>query len=248
MLIKDHLSRSGEHLFRWRSYVLLAFAPFFIYAAYQGETVERFLGESAGEAYEMFAVIMVIAGELIRILTVGFVPRGTSGRNTAGQLAEALNTTGLYSVVRNPLYLGNCMMYLGVAMFSQNIALAVILALVLLPYYERIIAAEEAFLTEKFGAPYIDWAAWTPAFIPRFTGFVPPLMPFSLRSVIRREQASIFGAVLALYLMELGMHHLGQDPEPLGPVWHWGMGLVTLMFLIAQLLKKRTRLLSAEGR
>ncbi len=248
MLIRDHMSQSGKHLFRWRSYVLFAFLPFFVYAAFQGEVLEKIWGDTMGEAFEWFAIGMMVLGEGIRIATVGFVPRGTSGRNTHGQVAEVLNTSGLYSVVRNPLYLGNCLMYVGLALFSQNLALAVILALVLLPYYERIISAEESFLAEKFGAPYTDWAARTPAFIPRVTGFVAPSMPFSLRSVIRREQASVLGAVVALYLMELGFHHIGPEQEKMSAAWHWVMGVTVLMFLLAQFAKKRSTMLTVVGR
>lgn len=248
MLIRDHMSQSGKHLFRWRSYVLVAFLPFFVYAAFQGEVLEKMWGGPLGDAFEGFAVGMMILGEGIRIATVGFVPRGTSGRNTHGQVAEVLNTSGLYSVVRNPLYLGNCLMYVGLALFSQNIALAVILALVLLPYYERIISAEETFLAEKFGTSYTDWAAQTPAFLPRLSGFVAPAMPFSLRSVIRREQASILGAVAALYLMELGFHLIGPDDEAMAVQWHWIMGATVILFLAAQIAKKRSTLLTVVGR
>ncbi|MGB8874133.1 MAG: hypothetical protein WCC75_12145, partial [Desulfobaccales bacterium] len=45
----------------------------------------------------------------------GLPPRGTSGRNTQGQVAETLNTTGIYSLVRNPLYLGNFLIWLGLS-------------------------------------------------------------------------------------------------------------------------------------
>ncbi|MGC9453013.1 MAG: methyltransferase family protein, partial [Oceanipulchritudo sp.] len=45
---------------------------------------------------------------------------GTSGRNTKQQVAYSLNTTGFYSVVRNPLYLGNFFMYLGIALFTHH--------------------------------------------------------------------------------------------------------------------------------
>ena len=50
---------------------------------------------------------------------MGFAPRGTSGRNTLGQVAEVLNTSGMYSVVRNPLYLGNFVIWLGLALFIK---------------------------------------------------------------------------------------------------------------------------------
>ncbi len=248
MLLKDHLSASGARLFRWRSYVLLAFAPFMLLAVFQGERVEAMLGEGLGDAYELACIALVMAGEAIRILTVGFVPRGTSGRNTRGQLAETLNTSGMYALVRNPLYLGNCMMYLGVVLFTQHVGLALVLALVLLPYYERIIAAEERFLVQSFGQTYEDWAAKTPAFLPRLTGWKAPALRFSLRTVIRREHASVYGAIVALYLIELGLHNLGATPEAFATGWHWVLGVATVLELVVIAVKRGTTLLNVAGR
>lgn len=248
MRLTDHMSRSGASLFRWRSYLPLIFLPFLIDAAFRGEQVEAALGKTWGEVFEVACIGLVMLGQALRMLTVGHVPRGTSGRNVTGQLAEALNTTGIYSMVRNPLYLANCIMYLGVALFSQSLIAALVMALVLLPYYERIIAAEEVFLSAKFGAVYDDWAARTPAFVPRLSGWVASSLPFSWRTVIRREQSSVYGAVVALYLMELGLHTLGPGAGPMSPVWHWVLGIATGLEVAAFLTKRHTRLLSVEGR
>ena len=248
MRLTDHMSRSGTRLFRWRSYLPLVLLPLLIDAAFRGKQVEAALGEAWGGAFELACIGMVMFGQGLRVLTVGQVPRGTSGRNVSGQLAEALNTTGIYSVVRNPLYLANCIMYLGVALFSQSLIAALVVALVLLPYYERIIAAEEVFLSAKFGAVYDDWAARTPAIVPRLSGWVPSSLAFSWRTVIRREQASVYGAVVALYLLELGLQTLGPGAEPMSPLWQWALGIATVLEVTAFLLKRHTRLLSVEGR
>jgi protein-S-isoprenylcysteine O-methyltransferase Ste14 len=246
MLIRDHMAQTGATLFRWRSFVLLAFAPAIVWAVMQGEQVEAVVGPFWGETFEVFAFLMVALGQLGRILTVGFVPVGTSGRNTGAQRATRLNTTGVYSVVRNPLYLFNCMMYLGVVLYAQSLVLALVLALVLLPYYERIIAAEEAFLTERFGADYTSWAARTPAFIPRLSGFIAPDMPFSWRTVVRREHASVFAAIVVLYAITLG-NHWGNAAESL--FWlHIVMAVAVVAEVACVFLKKRTTVLDVAGR
>jgi protein-S-isoprenylcysteine O-methyltransferase Ste14 len=250
MLIRDQMAHTGAKLFRWRSYVLLAFVPAIIWATWQGEALETALGAFWGELFEVFAMALVVLGEAVRILTVGFVPAGTSGRNTgAGQVAARVNTTGAYSLVRNPLYLGNCLMYLGVVLFAQSLVIAVTFALILFIYYERIIAAEEAFLATKFGAEYTDWAAVTPAFIPKVTGWHAPDMAFSWRSVVRREHASIYAAVVALFLVEAGLTLLSPDAtETLDIGWIVVLGAATVLELVALILKKRTRVLNAAGR
>lgn len=246
MLIRDHMAQTGASLFRWRSFVLLAFLPAIVWAVMQGEQVEASVGPLWGEAFEVLAVTLVLLGQAGRILTVGFVPGGTSGRNTAAQKATRLNITGVYAMVRNPLYLFNCVMYLGVVLYAQSLVLALIFVLVLIPYYERIIAAEEAFLTERFGDEYTAWATRTPAFIPRLSQWQAPDMTFSWRTVVRREHASIFGALVALYLITLAQHW-GDPAEPAG--WlHGAMAVAAVVELACLWLKKRTRLLDVAGR
>lgn len=251
MLIDDQMARSGAWLFRWRGYLPLAVLPFVLLAATSGEPVEAALGETWGDLYEGVALAVIGAGQALRIATVGFVPRGTSGRNAAaGQVAEVLNTTGLYSIVRNPLYVGNCLMYVGVALFAQSLVLAVILGLVLIPYYERIIASEERFLRDRFGAVYEAWAAETPAFIPAPRLWVAPGLRFSWRSVVRREQASVLGAVTAIYLIALGQHVWSGEQAVEGTPWdlHATMAAAIALKTVALVLKRKTRLLDDDGR
>lgn len=239
-MLSDRMVATGHVLFRWRSYALLVFLPLFVWAVRDGESIEAHWGEAAGETVEVLAILMVILGEALRIATVGFVPRGTSGRNTAvGQVASVLNTGGLYSQTRNPLYLGNCLMYLGAALFTQHLWVVAVLCLSLILYYERIIAAEESFLVGKFGQPYRDWAAETPAFLPRLHGWRAPGMPFSPKTVIRREHSSIFGGLAILYLIELGLHNLPDGSDGIAPGWHWLMALAAVLELLAITAKKR---------
>lgn len=247
MLLKDHMSASGAHLFRWRSYLPMVFIPLIALTLRHGEVVEMRLGDGFGDLYEAFFAFMIIAGEGVRIATVGFVANGTSGRNTTGQIADNLNVTGLYSLVRNPLYLGNCMMYLGVAGSSDNLMLTLVLGLVLALYYERIISAEETFLEQKFGQSYRSWAATTPTFFPRLTGWVRADRAFSVKMVIRREHPSIYGAIVALYLTALGQHSYGAHREPFAPGWHWVMALATLAILAVLVIKRRTNLLAVAS-
>lgn len=248
MRLADHLAHTGDSLFRWRSYILLAFVPLIAWSATGGERIEALLGDTAGDAFEVLALAVVFLGCALRILTLGFVPAETSGRNTAqGQLAATLNTSGAYAAVRNPLYLGNCLIYVGIVLFSQNLWLATIMALALVPYYERIIAAEERFLSERFGAAYADWAARTPAFWPRLGALTWPDRPFSLRNVIRREHVTVFGAITALYLLELALHRLSADPEPMERGWHVVMAVAVVAELAVRLVRRKTRLLHPES-
>jgi protein-S-isoprenylcysteine O-methyltransferase Ste14 len=72
-------------------------------------------------------------------------------------VAEVLNTTWMYSLVRNPLYLGNFIIWLGLALFINVWWCTIIVILSFILFYERIIFAEEKFLREKFGKTF-KWA------------------------------------------------------------------------------------------
>ncbi|UKI18106.1 MAG: isoprenylcysteine carboxylmethyltransferase family protein [Bacteroidales bacterium] len=135
---------------------------------------------AATHHYEILCFVVSLLGLAVRAFTVGYTPANTSGRNVAEQVADQLNTTGLYSVVRNPLYVGNFLMWLGIAMLTMNLWFIISFILLFWVYYERIIFAEEQFLTNKFGSVYTDWADKTPCFIPRLKGYVAPKLPFRL--------------------------------------------------------------------
>ena len=248
MLIKDHLADMGETLFRWRSFVLTLFIPVVAYATWNGEVIEGTLGEGAGEIYETVCLLLVIGGLALRAYTVGHVPARTSGRNTKGQVADALNTTGIYSVVRNPLYLGNALSYVGVALYPQWIWVGVAMAVVLIFYFERIIAAEERFLLGKFGDEYQDWASRTPAFFPRFRNWQSPALPFSWRSVVRREHPTWLGAVCILYLLELLSTSVEGEPVAGETGWHILFAAAIIGQIIVTLMKKKTAFFRVEGR
>jgi protein-S-isoprenylcysteine O-methyltransferase Ste14 len=245
MLLGERMREGGGRLFRWRSFVLAIFLPLLALAARKAEPIEQLLGEFWGDLYEFGCIALVLAGLALRAFTVGFVPAKTSGRNTRGQVAASLNTTGMYSVTRNPLYLANCMIYLGVILYSQDLLLALAFGLFLALYYERIILAEEAFLLERFGDTYRGWAAEVPAFVPRLRGWRPPALPFSLRTVLRREYPTWLAAILSLAAIDIAADYFENDFN-----YDWiaivVLGLVG--YLILHMLNRRTHLLRVAGR
>lgn len=249
MLLDRHLAQSGSVLFRWRSFVPLLFLPFLILALRQLEPVERFAGDAVGDAFEYLCLSIILAGLSLRAFTVGFVPGRTSGRNTGGQVADVLNTTGIYSLTRNPLYLRNCLAYVGVVLFTQDLLTAFLFTLMLALYYERIIMAEETFLLARFGEDYAAWTARVPALVPRLSGWRPPALPFSARTVLRREYPGWFAAVPALLVIEaLGDLLEGETGALLDPGWAIA-GLVALtVYVTLRTLKKRSTFLHVEGR
>lgn len=247
MALQEELEKEGNWLFKYRSYLPIALLVVGL-GAYVVKTVcggQEVVGH--WNIYEYVCLAVSLLGLAVRIVTVGHTPAGTSGRNTEGQVADCLNTTGIYSLVRNPLYLGNFLMYLGIAMLTMSAWFVMAFMLLYWLYYERIIFAEEQFLHRKFGTDYLTWAARTPAFFPRITHFVPSKLPFSWKKVLKKEKNGVFALFLVFCIFDVTGKWAGgtQDYN----IFLASMAVATGMgYLILKIIKKHTNLLDEEGR
>jgi protein-S-isoprenylcysteine O-methyltransferase Ste14 len=242
----EELTRSGRWLFRWRSYLPLAFITLALWSA--ATQSDASMSPSARRWWDFACLGVSAIGFCIRAWTVGHTPRGTSGRGTRGQEAETLNTDGVYSTVRHPLYLGNFFMGLGVALFPMLWWLSVIYALAFWLYYERIMLAEEAFLRDRFGSSFLRWAEVTPAFIPSLERYRPAELPFSLRNVLRREYNGAFAVVASLFLLDAaGVWH-AEGHLAAHPRWIWIAAVGAALWLVALAVKRGTAWLEVPGR
>jgi protein-S-isoprenylcysteine O-methyltransferase Ste14 len=246
MGLREEFEETGTWLFRRRGYLPLLLFPLLLVAADRSAYP---LGDHRLDlAWELVVVLVALTGLGLRVATVGFVPRDTSGRSTATPQAESLNTSGLYSVVRHPLYLGNYLMWLGVALFPRSWWPPVIVSLVFWLYYERIMFAEEEFLRRKFGALYTTWASTTPAFLPRFARWRPPGVPFCLLTVLRREHSSLLALIASLTALEVATDHAYTGRLVLDPLWGTAFAVTLVLCLAVRAVKHRTRLLHVEDR
>src|SRR4029078_2894635 len=187
-------------------------------------------------------------GLFVRVMTIGFVPAQTSGRNTAEQVAAQVNTTGMYSIVRHPLYLGNFLIGLGIALVQAAWWLPVIYSLAFWIYYERIMFAEEAFLEQKFGATYRRWGAATPPFLPRLAQGREPDLPFSWLHVLGRE----YTALMLLILCHAGQEFFERLIIDHRIVWEFFWATLLFgglaMYFSLRLIHRKTQLFRMPGR
>jgi protein-S-isoprenylcysteine O-methyltransferase Ste14 len=253
MSLHDTMVKHGHTMFRYRSYLPLLIIPPVLIAMKESLWVEDMIGDGLEDIWVGLCFFISAFGLFIRAYTVGHVPGGTSGRNTSSQRAFKLNTTGMYSIVRNPLYLGNFIIILGVLLSIKVWWLVALGALGFFIYMERIILAEEKFLTENYGAGYAEWRSKTPAIWPDFNLWQKPELPFSLKTVLKREYPGMIAVGAAFFVTEF-LTDIVFEGEQFGEwlkddfVWPAGFSLILIFGLTLRYLKKKTNFLKVEGR
>ena len=245
MALIHSFEKSGNTLFRRRGPMPVILFILAVPVTYF--TNYSYLSNGITIALSISAVVISIIGFLIRAYAIATTPKGTSGRNTKEQVAESLNTSGIYSVVRHPLYLGNYLMWIGIVMFTFNIYFFFIVSLAFWLYYERIMFAEERFLEKKFGDVYLDWSKTVPAFIPSFKNYKKKEILFSFKSVLRREYSGVLATALGFAFIDLlRLYFIEKRIE-----WQRvSVYAVIVAFLLVIILRtfKHAGLLNEEGR
>ena len=203
MSLSETMKKQGDFLFRSRSYLPIAFIPLILIALIKSEYAELAFNERVDTIWEIFCIVLSFFGLAVRCLTLGYVPRGTSGRNTRCQTAESLNTTGMYSIVRHPLYLGNIIIIMGILLFVELWWFAFLGLIGCLLYHERIIFAEEEFLRKKWSNTFLEWSRKTPLLWPKFKNWQKSNLPFSFKSVLRGEHSTFFSIVAAYTFFDI---------------------------------------------
>ena len=97
MALQEQLQRQGDYLFKYRGYLPIIFLVFAL--AVRGHYMHYGSNNSAvissiSAFMQSIAFYVGLFGIIVRLYTVGFTPKNTSGRNTKeGQIANVLNTT-----------------------------------------------------------------------------------------------------------------------------------------------------------
>lgn len=249
MLIRDVIKMQGEVLFRYRGYVPLFLAPLVLIALHESGWMEVRYGDLAAGIYEGMCLLISMIGVALRVVTVASLPRRTSGRNTdKGQVADALNTTGMYSIVRHPLYLANSLVLLGALLVTGSLWLTLVGLLGCCLHYERLMHGEEDFLLKQYGDQFVAWANRTPAFFPRLSLWRSPAMSFCWRTALKREYLTAFGLIAVFTVLDYAKELLGKGRFEY-EIWTAPLFLCALcLFLIVRYLRKQTRVLHVDGR
>ncbi len=183
-------------------------------------------------------LLLALGGQMIRVLAVGYSFPGTSGRETYLR-ADSLNTTGIYSLVRNPLYIGNFFIFCGVVtVFSNGFAL-LMFALFSVVQYHFIIRAEETFLNNRYGQEYHAYLQRVRRIFPAFSGYQANRNPFSLKKVIFKEKDSLFNLLIMILLLLVYKEKVFTGAVTHTLFYSTAAGVLTAIYILVKVLKKR---------
>src|SRR5262249_162596 len=102
-------------------------------------------------------------GSLLAV--VGLIVRGVAASSLRKH--ETLVTSGLYAVVRHPLYLGSIFIIPALFVAAPSLLAAAIGALYFALFYPAAVQREEQKLQARYGAVFDEYATRVPRFVPR---------------------------------------------------------------------------------
>ncbi len=158
-------------------------------------------------------LVFAAIGELIRISGV----RVAGGRTRTRKVgARKLCIGGIFSYVRNPLYLGNVVIYLGFALFAGGPWVFYLMLIALIYFviqYGMIISLEEKTLADLFGEDYQEFKKNVPRLFPRFTAWQPDktIERVSWNKVFRSEKSTLINQcvfLIVVLIKEIIVHRL----------------------------------------
>jgi protein-S-isoprenylcysteine O-methyltransferase Ste14 len=186
------LTRVGGWLFRHRTVIPLPIAlALIILPPANSSVVLLWLG-----------VLAVVFGELLRLTAVRHI--GTISRTRTDRLGP-LVASGPFRWVRNPLYIGNAALWIGLALVARLPWLVAPIALLLALEYHAIVRWEEQLLAERLGQPYRDYMRAVPRWFPRPpppSGNSAPLT-FNWQETLFSERGTLIAIVGGLVLLWL---------------------------------------------
>lgn len=145
---------------------------------------------------------IVFAGEAMRLWAVQHI--GVISRTRSDRLGPLIST-GPFSLVRNPLYLGNIALWAGFAVSARLVWLAPLIIVVVGLEYHAIVRWEEQLLAARFGDSYRAYAARVPRWVPTLAraAHAPSPSVYSWRETFFSERGTLLAIAAGFVLLYL---------------------------------------------
>lgn len=160
----------GNFFFKYRNFLFI-----FLYLALFIPSAPLFTEEKFGSNYQLYPLIIglfiTILGQLIRGVTIAlaYIVRGGKDKKVH---ADDLVTEGIFKHCRNPLYVGNILMLVGVGILINSLLFTAVFIPLFLFIYQAIVLAEENFLRGKFGPQFDAYCNRVSRWLINFNGII----------------------------------------------------------------------------
>ena len=189
-------SRLGGWLFRQRTWLPLPLAAALLFIPPESDTSDPSLW--------ITGALIVALGEAIRLWAVHHI--GAISRTRSDRLGP-LVSSGPFAVVRNPLYVGNILLWAGFAISANLVWFAPVAIVLLALEYHAIVRWEEGLLAERIGERYSEYVARVPRWVPSLTSWRLPVTAaaaaFSWRETLFSERGTLIAIGVGFLLLWL---------------------------------------------
>lgn len=147
-------------------------------------------------------ILIAFAGQLFRFTVIGFAYIKRGGKE--GKVyADDLVIQGFYAHVRNPMYVGNFLITVGIGIVYSSPWIYIFVIPFFTFVYLSIVTAEENYLRQKFGAQFEHYENTVNRFIPNFSGLQKTLKDFKYdwKKALRKEYGTVFGTMAGILLI-----------------------------------------------
>jgi len=190
--------RLGRFVFRYRNYlvpvVLVGVVALTPRAAAGGDRLDAWL--------DVLGFLVAMLGQALRVTVIGYayIRRGGVNKQLA---APKLVCEGFYAHSRNPMYVGNFLLFVGLMLiYNSPWGYALILPAVALALL-ALVRAEERYLTERFGSEYTDYCRRVNRFLPNPRGLRATMrsMHFDWRRSLRKDYGTAFAWLSGAFVL-----------------------------------------------
>ena len=233
----------GNFFFKYRNLLFIFLYPcfFFLRRIVQARSILVLI---FGMAHH-HRVVITVFGQLIRGATIGLAYIIRGGKD--GKVyAEELVTQGIFNHCRNPLYVGNILMLLGVGILSNSLLYVAVIMPLFMLIYHAIVLAEENFLRNKFGESYNAYCKRVNRWIPSLAGLSKTFssMEFKWKRWILKEYNTQYVWLTGITLILLLRYPqlTNGDERQRNVLLAIILPALLLMYLLVRYLKKSKRL------
>jgi len=245
--VKPIMLKSGAFFFKYRNAV---FPIVFVLVALCSRPSLFLNDPSIDRATMLLGAVLTLCGQALRLAVIGYAYIKRGGKD-GKVFAETLVIRGFYAHCRNPMYTGNLMIGIGLAILYGSWVSYAVAAPFFVFVYLAITETEENYLRKQFGEEYARYTRTVNRFIPDFTGLDKSLKDFKYdwKRAIRKDYGTAFGSISGILIIMGWKAYLfrgAKTAAALAPYWV-PFGLMCLFYLLARVLKKSGQLSSPNG-